>query len=62
MELDKNEHSILGFFPSSTMAENAMQALKDADLVPSADHHSCQHLFAHSLVKLISFFVSLLVI
>ena len=37
MELDKNEHSILGFFPSSTMAENAMQALKDADLVPSAD-------------------------
>ncbi|MDD3899303.1 MAG: hypothetical protein PHE82_10225 [Syntrophomonadaceae bacterium] len=37
MELDKNEHSILGFFPSSTMAEKAMQALKDADLVPSAD-------------------------
>ncbi|PKM76349.1 MAG: hypothetical protein CVU90_13125 [Firmicutes bacterium HGW-Firmicutes-15] len=35
MELDRNEHSILGFFPSSTMAQKAMEALKKAKLVPN---------------------------
>jgi len=34
MELDKNEHSILGFFPSSTKAHDAIQALKNAGMVP----------------------------
>jgi len=33
MELDKNEHSILAFFPSSTKAHNAMEAVKKANLV-----------------------------
>jgi hypothetical protein len=37
MELDKNEHSILGFFPSIAMAKNAMESLKKAKLVPSND-------------------------
>jgi len=37
MELDKNEHSILGFFPSVAMANNAMESLKKAKLVPSED-------------------------
>jgi len=32
MELDKNEHSILGFFPSSTKAQDAIEALKKANL------------------------------
>jgi hypothetical protein len=35
VELDKNEHSILGFFPSSSMAQKAMEGLKqEAGLVP----------------------------
>jgi hypothetical protein len=34
MQLDKNEHSILGYFPSSTMAQQAMEALKqEANMV-----------------------------
>ena len=34
MELEKNERSIFGFFPSSTKAEMAMEELKKANLVP----------------------------
>jgi|GEM_PF-561688 len=37
MELDKNEHSILGFFPSIAEARKAEEALKKAKLVPSED-------------------------
>jgi hypothetical protein len=37
MELDKNEHSILGFFPSIAMANQAVESLKQAQLVPSDD-------------------------
>ena len=37
MELVKNEHSILGFFPSVAMARKAMESLKQAKLVPSED-------------------------
>jgi len=34
VELNKNERSILAFFPSSTMAQKAVEALKNAGLVP----------------------------
>lgn len=34
VELPKNEHSILAYFPSSTKAEQAMQELQKAGLVP----------------------------
>lgn len=37
MQLDKNEHSILGFFPSIDMANKAVEELKKAELVPSED-------------------------
>lgn len=35
IKLDKNERSILAFFPADTMAFSAVQALKDANLVPT---------------------------
>lgn len=37
MELGKNEHSILGFFPSIAMAMNAMDSLQQANLIPTDD-------------------------
>lgn len=38
MQLDNNEHSVLGFFPSSTKAQKAVDALKSSGLAsdPSA--------------------------
>jgi hypothetical protein len=33
VELDRNEHSIFGFFPSSGSAMRAMEAIKNANLV-----------------------------
>lgn len=36
MQLNKNEHSILGFFPSSTMAQRAVESLQKANLVADA--------------------------
>lgn len=51
MELDKNEHSIFGFFPSSTMAQKAMEALKKEGLVPDEGSIQIDHISRFGVVN-----------
>lgn len=51
MELDKNERSIFGFFPSSTKARKAMEELKEANLVPGEGYMQIDRISRHAVVN-----------
>ena len=51
MELYKNEHSIFGYFPSSTKAKNAANELQKAGLVTGEDYIQIDRVSRYAVVN-----------
>jgi hypothetical protein len=51
LQLDKNERSIFGYFPSSTKAQQAMKELQQADLVPGEGYMQIDRVSRHAVVS-----------
>lgn len=51
MTLDKNEHSIFGYFPSSTKAQKAADELQQANLVPGEGYMQIDRVSRHAVVN-----------
>lgn len=51
MQLDKNEQSIFGYFPSIAKAEQAMEELKQANLVPGEGYMQIDTISRHGVVN-----------
>ncbi len=49
MQLDQNEHSIFGYFPSIVKAEQAMEELRQANLVPGEGYMQIDTISRHGV-------------